>query len=185
VRKRRPRRVGKWPIPTVYSVMSMPRRSERPTTPPLFDAAEYAKDSEARIRNARRKTDGPPSSLEHAAARPDGTYPAPPAHDPQGSGEESARPETPYSETRLATRPTMGATITDEAWARAMVGAPVVLMPPDQLRRLPLDHRAGFLLSLMDGTIDLATVIEVSAMPSDGALRVVRDLFDAGVVAFR
>jgi hypothetical protein len=78
----------------------------------------------------------------------------------------------------------MGATITDEAWARGVAGAPIVLMPPDQLRRLPLDHRAGFLLSLMDGTIDLATVIDVSAMPPSDALRAVRDLFDAGVVGF-
>jgi hypothetical protein len=66
-----------------------------------------------------------------------------------------------------------------------MVGAPTVSMLPDQLRRLPLDHRAGFLLSLMDGTIDLATVIEVSAMPASDARRVVRDLFEAGVVVFR
>jgi hypothetical protein len=92
---------------------------------------------------------------------------------------------SPCSEIRLATRPSMGATITDEAWARAVVGSPIVLMPPDQLRRLPLDHRVGFLLSLMDGTIDLATVIEVSAMPPSDALRAVRDLCDAGVVVFR
>jgi hypothetical protein len=37
----------------------------------------------------------------------------------------------------------------------------------------------------MDGTIDLPTVIELSAMAHDDALRVVRDLFDAGVVVFR
>jgi hypothetical protein len=41
------------------------------------------------------------------------------------------------------------------------------------------------LLSLMDGTMDLATVVEVSAMPRNDALRVVRDLFESGVVAFR
>jgi hypothetical protein len=90
---------------------------------------------------------------------------------------------TPQSETRLATHPSMGATTTDESWARSMTGLPLVVMLPDQLRRLPLDHRAGFLLSLMDGTIDLATVIEVAPMPQGDALRVVRDLYDAGVIA--
>jgi hypothetical protein len=133
----------------------MPRRSERPTTPPLFDVIKYAQDSDARIKAQ-----------------------------PLASAEESAQ-ETPSSETRLATRPNMGATITDEAWARTIVGTPRIVMASDELRRLPLDHRAGFLLSLMDGTIDLPTVIEVSAMSHDDALRVVRDLFEAGVVVFR
>jgi hypothetical protein len=79
----------------------------------------------------------------------------------------------------------MGAAVTDEAWARGMVGTPVVVMAVEDLRRLPLDHRAGFLMSLMDGTLDLPTVIELSAMPHDDARRIVRDLFEAGVVVFR
>jgi hypothetical protein len=132
-------------------------RSERPTTPPAFDVAQYAKESEARIRTAQ----------------------------PTTRDESSAAAELPQSETRLATRPSMDATSTDESWARSMVGSPIVVMAGDQLRRLPLDHRAGFLLSLMDGTIDLDTVIEVSAMPKTDALRVVRDLYDAGVITFR
>lgn len=78
----------------------------------------------------------------------------------------------------------MGGT-TDEAWAREMVGAPIVVMTAEMLRRLPLDHRAGFLLSLMDGTIDLATVIELSAMRKRDALRLARDMYEAGVIAFR
>jgi hypothetical protein len=127
----------------------MPNRSERPTTPPSFDVAQFAKDSDARLRSAR------PAA------------------------------ELPGSETRLITRPQMGATITDQAWARDMIGAPTVMMAPDQLRRLPLDHRAGFLISLMDGTIDLQTIIELSGMHPDEALRFVRDLYVAGVVVFR
>jgi hypothetical protein len=90
----------------------------------------------------------------------------------------------PSSETRLITRPQMGAAITDEAWARGIVGVPKVVMAPDQLRRLPLDHHAGFLLSLMDGTIDLESIIEVSGMPRAEALRFVRDVYDAGIVVF-
>jgi hypothetical protein len=128
----------------------MPERRERPTTPPSFDVAKFAKDSDAHLRSA-----------------------AP-----------NAEAGLPRSETRLVTRPQMGAVMTDEAWAREMVGAPVVVVPSDELRRLPLDHRAGFLMSLMDGTIDLQTVIDISAMPRDEALHVVRDLYEAGIVVF-
>jgi hypothetical protein len=98
---------------------------------------------------------------------------------------KSAAPEMPQSETRIATHPKAGAAITDEAWAHQTIGEPVVAMSSDQLRRLPLDHRAGFLLSLMDGTMDLEAVLDVSTMPRADALRVVRDLFESGVIRFR
>jgi hypothetical protein len=140
----------------------MPRVSERPTTPPSFDLAQYAKQSESRQRSA--EADPEPRETRETGETAD---------------------ETPHSETRIVTRPTIWVALTDEAWARAMIGAPVISMSPERLLRLPLDHRAGFLLSLMDGTMDLATVVEVSAMPRNDALRVVRDLFESGVVAFR
>src|ERR1700730_5876253 len=159
----------------------MPRRSERPTTPPLFDVLQYARESDANTKTVRPIAfEEELASVERVSDRAaDGSL----LDDDSSTAEVPSSPE-PHSETRLTTRPTMGATLTDEGWARGMVGAPVVVMPHDQLRRLPLDHRAGFLLSLMDGTIDLATVIEVSAMPPSDALRAVRDLFDAGVVGF-
>jgi hypothetical protein len=93
-------------------------------------------------------------------------------------------PRPPRSETRLST-PTLGVSITDEAWARSMTGAPVVVVAPAELLRMPLDHRAGFLLSRMDGLIDLDTLVEVSAMGRADALRLLRDLHDSGVVEFR
>jgi hypothetical protein len=139
----------------------MPRRSERPTRPPSFDAAQYAKDSDARVRTA------------HSVAK-----------DEAGS-REAPHDVLPRSETRIATRPKTRAAIADDAWAQKMTGAPIVAVSADELRRLPLDHRAGFLLSLMDGTIDLDSVIEISAMSRESALRLVRDLFESGVVAFR
>jgi hypothetical protein len=86
---------------------------------------------------------------------------------------------------RLMTRPMVGAVPTDEAWARGMSGVLVVVTPPERLKRLPLDHRAGFVLSLMDGATDLETVAELAGMPRQEALRIVRDLFESGVVDFR
>lgn len=144
----------------------MPRRSERPTRPPSFDAAQYAKDSDARVRT---------SPIGHGAA----------AKDEGAPSREPPRDGVPRSETRIATRPNTRAAMTDELWARKMTGAPVVAVAAEQLRRLPLDHRAGFLLSLMDGTIDLDSVVEISAMSRSSALRLVRDLFESGIVAFR
>jgi hypothetical protein len=133
----------------------MPRKSDWPTIPPAFDVAKFAKDSEGRIAPAK-------------PVRPD---------------PELAVPE--QSEIRLVTRPEMEAATTDDAWARAMSGVPVVVMPVNLLKRLPLDHRAGFLLSLMDGAMDLETMVEVAGMPRSEVLRVVRDLFESGVVDFR
>ncbi len=124
--------------------------------PPDFDVAKYAKDSDAHIAGVKKDE----------------------------SGERSPQARPPRSETRLSTRPNMAAAVTDEAWARSMTGAPVVVVPGAELVRLPLDHRAGFLISRMDGFIDLDTLVEVSAMRRPEALRLVRDLYDSGIIAF-
>jgi hypothetical protein len=150
----------------VYCVVTA-RRSERPTVPPSFDVAKYARDSEARFRSA----------LSSAAKR---SQPA-----LELDFEDGLDAPRGQSEVRLATRPNLEATPTDEAWARAMAGALYVAMPRAQLARLPLGHRAAFLLSRIDGAIDLETVIAVSAMSRPEALRQVRDLYESGVVAFR
>ncbi len=89
------------------------------------------------------------------------------------------------SEVRLITRPQWGQIVTNDAWARMVVGAPTVTMSAEALKRLPLDHRAGFVLSLMDGSIDLATLLELCGMDRDEVLNLVRLLFDSGVVEFR
>jgi hypothetical protein len=143
----------------------MPKRSERPTVPPSFDVAQYAKDSDARLTRARAAA---------AAAEADAEQ-----------EDEAGQMPMPRSEMRLLTRPNAGPVVTDEAWARSMAGIPAVVMPPDQLKRLPLGHRAGFLLSRMDGATDIETLIELSAMPREETLRIVRDLFESGVVEFR
>jgi hypothetical protein len=136
----------------------MSRKSERPTVPPSFDVLKFAQDSDARVARARPV----PADDE-----------VPVSSEPQ-----------PRSEMRLATRPTMGA-MGDEAWARLLSGAPAVVLSAEEIKRLPLDHRAGFVLSLMDGTIDLETLLDLSMMPREESLRLVRDLFESGVIEFR
>jgi hypothetical protein len=134
-------------------------KNDRPTIPPAFNVEEYAKESDARITRARRAS--------------------------SSDTEESASGDLPESGTRLLARPRADATLGDDAWASKAVGALVILVPPDRIKSLPIDHRAGFLLSLMDGVTDLETLLEISPMPRGETLRVVRDLFESGVVDFR
>jgi hypothetical protein len=134
----------------------MPQEKDRPAVPPAFEVDPMTWDSESRISVTRAR---------------------------QATVVESE--DAPQSEVRRVTRPEMGAVAGDEGWARRMAGMPVVVMPVDLLKRLPLDHRDGFLLSLMDGAIDLDTIVEVAGMPRGEVIRLVRELFEAGVIDFR
>lgn len=62
---------------------------------------------------------------------------------------------------------------------------PVVMVPRDQLRWLSIDHRAGFVLSLVDGVSTLEMILDVSGMPELDALRILADLAQQRVIAFR
>lgn len=55
-------------------------------------------------------------------------------------------------------------------------------MPPDQLRSLSLDHRAGFLLSCIDGSSSIDEILDVSGMQTLEALRILYELVQEGVV---
>ncbi len=113
----------------------------------------------------------------------------PPAFDPiQYARASDARIKTqvPRSERRLATRALP--TIDDETWARGIVRNAVHRRSPfGGAVSLPLDHRAGFLLSLMDGTLDLESAVrKYRRCPGKTrAARGPRALFEAGVIAFR
>jgi len=61
----------------------------------------------------------------------------------------------------------------------------VRVVPDEQLRSLCLDHREGFILSLVDGASPIETVLDASAMPLLDALRILCELFDARVVALK
>jgi hypothetical protein len=138
-------------------------KGERPTIPPAFDLAEFARKSEARLRAGGKLG----SDVEESMVRRASEF----------------REET--EETRPGTMPSMQAVRDDEAWARSRRGVPALAIPASQVRQLPLDNKAGFLLSLMDGATDLNTLVEVSAMDRDEVLRILRDLHDSGVVSFQ
>jgi len=51
-----------------------------------------------------------------------------------------------------------------------------------KINTLALDHRAGFVLSLVDGRIPIEDILDVSGMPRRDALRILCELVDRGVI---
>jgi hypothetical protein len=58
-----------------------------------------------------------------------------------------------------------------------------VAVPSDQIRWLSLDHRAGFVLSLIDGSSTVEELLDISGMNRLDALRILYTLYDQRVVA--
>jgi hypothetical protein len=62
---------------------------------------------------------------------------------------------------------------------------PYVAVPLEQLRWLSIDHRAGFVLSHVDGVSSLDQILDVSGMPLLDTLRILYELVQHRVVSFR
>lgn len=62
---------------------------------------------------------------------------------------------------------------------------PLVQVPPTEIRWLGLDHRAGFLLSRVDGEGTMEQLLDVSGMPRLEALKTLVELVEAGAVRFK
>jgi hypothetical protein len=60
---------------------------------------------------------------------------------------------------------------------------PRIVMGQDQLRWLTLDHRAGFLLSCVDGTSSVDEILDVCGMAPLDALRTMYELKQQGAIA--
>ena len=67
----------------------------------------------------------------------------------------------------------------------AMNQVPTVAVPPEQLRWLTLDHRAGFLLSHVDGVSSLEEILDISGMPHLEAMRIIYDLMQQRVIVLQ
>jgi hypothetical protein len=62
---------------------------------------------------------------------------------------------------------------------------PIVMVARDQLRWLSIDHRAGFVLSLVDGVSSLEMILDVSGMAELDALRILSELAQQRIISFR
>lgn len=65
----------------------------------------------------------------------------------------------------------------------SLEGVPKLRVALSELRAMTLDHRAGFLLSLCDGSSSVETILDMCAMPRDEAVAILSDLVMRGVVA--
>jgi hypothetical protein len=66
-----------------------------------------------------------------------------------------------------------------------MAAIPVLAVSTSELARLALDHRAGFIVSLVDGVSEVEMILDVSAMPADDALAILADLVARGIIILR
>ncbi len=62
---------------------------------------------------------------------------------------------------------------------------PTVIVSRDELRWLSIDHRAGFVLSLVDGISTVEMLLDVSGMPELDTLRILSELGQQRILAFR
>ena len=60
--------------------------------------------------------------------------------------------------------------------------APRQLMPPDEVIWINLHHKAGFILSQVDGMLTYEDILEISGMPRFDALRILHELVQQGVI---
>lgn len=58
-------------------------------------------------------------------------------------------------------------------------------LAPSELQGLALDHRAGFLLSLIDGMTCVEDLIELAGMPREDAEEILGRLVALGAIALR
>jgi hypothetical protein len=69
-----------------------------------------------------------------------------------------------------------------EARLGDMSGTVRMLLEPGQLRWLSIDHRSGFMLSLIDRPITVEELLDLAGMPRLDAMRVVLDLLDKEII---
>ena len=60
---------------------------------------------------------------------------------------------------------------------------PQIAVSPSEIPNLDLDHRAGFMLSQIDGMMTFEDLVELSSMPRVETLEVLANLLDNGVIA--
>jgi hypothetical protein len=60
---------------------------------------------------------------------------------------------------------------------------PTLAVGARELALMPLDHREGFLLSMVDGVTSIETILDLCAMPGDEALAILESLSLRGVIS--
>ncbi len=99
--------------------------------------------------------------------------------------------ERPRDDVQRCTHSTMHRDLFDEDFPTLRVvpsfdvasRVPVVSVDPDEIPPSGMDHREGFLLSLVDGESTVEELLDVCAMPHEEALAVLLSLVDRGILS--
>lgn len=77
----------------------------------------------------------------------------------------------------------LASTVTPAAPAGwSLTSVPVLTRPIDEIVKMPLDHRAGFFLTHVDGHADLETILDLVPLPEAEVLALVESLVALGVI---
>lgn len=141
--------------------------SERPTLTPPFDPEAFARESESKLRVSRPASSGEPreiassTKLRRADPRDEASFDDLFTDDFDRSTTEIEIPKPP---------------------ALTLESVPVLAMDPTRIVGFKLDHRAGFVLSHVDGLSNVETILDVSGMSSEEALKILNELAQMGVI---
>ncbi len=180
--------------------------SGRPTLAPNFDLEEFAKSKlgeEDRLRAPpETQTQPPPPPGPHLTMEPESGLRVRAAEDDK---DLLAEPMQRFATGDYAGALTLGEALLEEApdsenvqafvddCRRALESSYIerlgslqrvlsLSVTADELRALPLDHRAGFLISHVDGVSTIEMVLDVSGMPRLDALRLLFGFIAEGIV---
>jgi hypothetical protein len=64
-----------------------------------------------------------------------------------------------------------------------LASVPRLAVTRSQLMAMPLDHRAGFVVSFVDGTYTVEMILDVCPMPRERALAILGELADKGIIS--
>ena len=67
----------------------------------------------------------------------------------------------------------------------ASARVPKVLKSKAEIAEAPIDHRAGFLLAHIDGTITVQALVDIAGMPEEDVHEILERLRRLGIIALR
>lgn len=66
-----------------------------------------------------------------------------------------------------------------------MQAVPWLVVTHDELRQLPLDCRAGFIVSLIDGRCTVEMLLDMAGLPEDEVMALITQLVRLGAIELR
>lgn len=110
---------------------------------------------------------------------------APPADDDPVSGTERITIPVDLSGPALESARDLQATLSEIRPAVPLVGVPWLVVTYDALQKLPLDARAGFVVSRIDGKCTVEMLLDITSMPERETLEILRELVQLGAIELR